>query len=212
MSIQPFKSKTHLVTYATRFLRNRVSSFRKDTNICMTADEERHHAYFPALITCIAFSDFLSGLHAGNIKSHSLPELKDYIHKFFKRPADYQHLDILYEMFRHKIAHICYPYLVFHTSDKPKLPKPNRRVTWTVGIYKGKPPIRLDDTGPRRDLKTITPWEVEYDSRMLVSLSTFRDDIVASIYGPSGYLKHLETDPNARSNFAKWIKVYMPPA
>ena len=54
-----------------------ISSFRKDTNICMTADKERHHAYFPALITCIAFSDFLSGLHAGNIKSHSLPELKD---------------------------------------------------------------------------------------------------------------------------------------
>jgi len=81
MSIQPFRSKTQLVTYAQWFLGNRVTAFRKDTNICMTADNKKHHAYFPALITCIAFSDFLSGLNAGNIKSHSLPELKDYIQK-----------------------------------------------------------------------------------------------------------------------------------
>src|SRR5579863_10095781 len=194
MSIHPFTSKTHLLAYARLFLKTRLETFRKDTNICMTADPKRQHAYFPALITCIAFADFLSGLHAGNIESHSIPELKDYVQKFFKKPADYQHLDLLYYMFRHKIAHICYPYLVFHTSDKPQLPKPNRKVTWTVGIYKGQPAIRLEDTGPRRDLKTRTPWEVEYDSRIIVSLSTFRSDVIASIYGPSGYLKHLESD------------------
>src|SRR5437764_1241715 len=114
VSIQPFRSDAELIKYATWFLRNRVTVFRKDTGICMTRIKG-HHAYFPALITCIAFADLLSGLYAGTIENHGLRHLKDYVAKFFKKSSDYIHIDILYLMFRHKIAHIAYPYLIFDT-------------------------------------------------------------------------------------------------
>jgi hypothetical protein len=153
MSIQPFKSDAQLLRYASWFVRDRIKVFREDVQICMTANADRHHAYFPALITCIGFLDFLSGLHAGKFDSLKLPDLQKYIRAFFRRPNDYTHIDIFYTMFRHKIAHIAYPYLVFDTASK-KLPPPRRRVTWTVGIYANKNPIELNDNPARKQLKT----------------------------------------------------------
>jgi len=86
MSITPFKSDEELVTFARAFFRDRVESFRKDIAICMRRDARGHHAYFPALITCIAFVDLISGLYAGSIRSHGLKELKRYARRFMKIP------------------------------------------------------------------------------------------------------------------------------
>jgi hypothetical protein len=123
MSIAPFKSDKDLVAFARIFFSNRVESFRKDLKICMTRDPRGDHAYFPALITCIGFADLISGLYAGNLRDHSLKELKEYAGKFMKAEytADARRLDILYECLRHKIAHLAYPYSVFDTDTKPNL-------------------------------------------------------------------------------------------
>jgi hypothetical protein len=213
MSFQPFKSERDLTQFAARFFKDRVQSFRKDVGICLTAKADGHHAYFPALITCIGFLDFLSGLNAGKLEGHGLTELKAYICKFFHRKGDYEHADILYVMFRHKIAHLAYPYLVFDTATKPRdFGPPHRRITWTVGIYRGKKPLELIVYPTSRTLiKSVTPWPVSYDARMVVSLTTLRTDIIKSIYGPSGYLSHLRSDTNARGRFARCIKEYAPP-
>lgn len=212
MSIKPFSSDRDLLEYATWFLRDRVHAFRKDVAICMTPNSERHHAYFPALITCIAFVDFLSGLYEGKLEYHGLPHLQKYISKFFRDKTDYVHIDILYFMFRHKIAHIAYPYLVFDTGTKSKLPGPHRRIVWTVGVYARKRPIELIDYPvPRTKLKTRTPWSVSYTSRIKVSIAALRTDIVKSIYGPSGYLQALKSDRVMREHFAQCMKVYAPP-
>jgi hypothetical protein len=208
-SIAPFTSDRELTDYARWFLRDRVNAFRKDTSICMTK-KNNSHAYFPALITCIAFADLLSGLHAGKLEHHGLADLKKYIDRFFRKNSDYAHIDILYLMFRHKIAHIAYPYLVFKTADKNLLP--HRRVVWTVGIYAGKKPIELIDYPSARTLlKTKTPWPVPYKSRIRVSLTALRRDIVNSIYGPTGYFQHLKSEPAARQRFARCLEVYAPP-
>jgi hypothetical protein len=106
MSISPFTSDKQLLDYACWFLRHRVNAFYKDTNICMTGDAKRSHAYFPALITCIAFADLLAGLYVGKLNYPRLTDLRAYISKFFRNKKDYTDLDILYLMFRHKIAHI----------------------------------------------------------------------------------------------------------
>jgi hypothetical protein len=45
----------------------------------------------------------------------------------------------LYHMFRHKIAHIAYPYLVFDTAKELKqLRLPHRRIVWSVGRLQGQ--------------------------------------------------------------------------
>jgi hypothetical protein len=76
MSFQPFKSEKDLTQYAARFFRDRVQSFRKDVSICLTANADGHHAYFPASITCIGFLDFLSGLNAGKLEATVLLNLE----------------------------------------------------------------------------------------------------------------------------------------
>jgi hypothetical protein len=55
------------------------------------------------------------------------------------------HLDILYEAIRHKVAHIAHPYAVFDTSTKPKVfgSSPKRRIAWTVYASKRKPAIQI---------------------------------------------------------------------
>jgi len=119
---RPFKSDKELVKFARAFFRNHVESFSKDLAICMTRDARGHHAYFAALITCIAFADLMSGLHAGTLRHQGLKELKRYAGKFMKAEytSDPRRLDILYEFLRHKIAHLAHPYTVFDTVTKQR--------------------------------------------------------------------------------------------
>lgn len=211
MSINPFSSDKQLLDYARWFLRDRVCAFRKDLAICMTGNAKAEHAYFPALITCIAFADLLTGLYVGELDYPKLADLRDYISRFFRNKNDHAHIDILYMMFRHKIAHIAYPYLVFDTSTK-KIPGPHRRIVWTVGIYAGRKPIELIDYPTSRTiLRTKTAWPVPYTSRIKVSLTALRTDIIKSIYGPSGYLQHFKSDSVARERFARCMKLYASP-
>jgi hypothetical protein len=164
------------------FYETGLRCFAKMLGICMTADSNGHHAYFPALITCIAFLDFLSGLYAGKLKGHNIVDLIRYANKFMDRNR-YRHIDLLYIMFCHKIAHIAYPYIVFDTStDNYLSSQRHRRITWTVYASRRTQPIELIDfSSPRSDLKTIVPWPVTYDSGMLISIRSFQTDVIKSI-------------------------------
>jgi hypothetical protein len=110
----------------------------------MTPNVRGQHAYFPALITCIAFVDLLSGLYAGNLQHHSRSELERYAEKFMKPEYTTDRVRVLYEFLRHKIAHLAYPYPVFDTVTKQHAFKgqPRRRITWTVYASKRRPALR----------------------------------------------------------------------
>jgi hypothetical protein len=207
MSIHPFTSDASLAKFAKEFFPDRVGSFRKDVKICLTANAKHEHAYFPALFTCIGFVDFLSGLHAGKMEGHSLAELKAYATRFMNiRHYSALELTILYECFRHKMAHLAYPYLVFDTVTKMRAfaGHQRRRITWTVYASKRNPPIEVIDYSTSQAItRSVRPWPVSYDCRVKISVASFQSDIIKSIYGPSGYLHHLEIDPSARERFAR---------
>ena len=209
-----FESDEKLLRFAKQFLRDQIDGFRKDIRICLTMDHLRRHAYFPALIRCISFVDFLGGLHAGDIEDHGLSELQSYARKFMDT-ANYDDLvlGILYEGFRHKIAHLSDLYPVFDTSTKPKkFAAPHRRITWTVYAGKRTPPIELIPyANPIFLRKTKTPWPVSYDHRIHISLRSFANDIVKSINGPSGYFRHLQSSSSARKNFEKSMQKFFSP-
>src|SRR6516164_3730149 len=215
MSIRPFKSDKELVKFATAFFSDRVGSFRKDVAICLTADANRHHAYFRALITCIGFVDLLSGLYAGKLEGQSRNELKSYAARFMDAAKyDPLRIDILYLAFRHKLAHLSFPYVVFDTTadGRELADKKHRRITWTVHASKRSSPLKLDDRPTPQFLKrTLRPWAVSYNCRAIISVRTFQIDIVKSIYGPKGYLRCLQSELIARENFAKCMKVIFPP-
>ena len=208
-----FSTDKELITFARRFFRDRVGSFRKDVRICLTADNKREHAYFPALITCIAFLDLLSGLYSGKLEGHGLTELQQYVSRFMN-PTNYDPLrvSVLYMTFRHKIAHLSVPYVVFDTRTRKEFAAhKQRRITWSVFASKRPQPIELKDyAAPRPFKKTLRPWPLDYDCRALVSVRRFEVDIVKSIYGKSGYLKHLEADANARAQFTKCMNSLFP--
>ena len=104
-----------MASFARKFFANRIETFRKDIAICLTPNARGEHAYFPALIICIAFADLLSGLYAGRFHRHGLKELKQYAAKFMEPEytSDNRRLEVFrYECLRHKVAHLAYPYAV----------------------------------------------------------------------------------------------------
>jgi hypothetical protein len=109
MSIEPFSSDEQLLRFSKWFFRNRLETFRKDIDICMAPNRRGQHAYFPALFICIAFTDLLSGLHAGKLWPR-LDDFKRYVAKFIRHP-EYtpDHVNLLYECIRHKVAHLRIP-------------------------------------------------------------------------------------------------------
>ena len=114
MSIAHFKNEAELLGFAREFFDNRVETFQKDIAICRTPDAFGQHAYFPALITCIAFAELLSGCYAGRLNGLELKHLEQYA-KDFMEPEytfDRRNLELLYECLRHKVAHLAYPYAV----------------------------------------------------------------------------------------------------
>ena len=148
------------------------------------------------------------------LENHNFSDLWKYAKKFMDA-GDYDELRlaILYEAFRHKIAHLSDPYPVFDTATKPKIfHGPHRRIAWTVYASQRAIPIKLVPYPERTLLKrTRTPWPVSYDHRIEISLRSLANDIVKSIVGPSGYLRHLDSDSSAQKNFEKAMQTFFRP-
>ena len=213
MPVLPFASDADVVQFAKAFLNEHLDRFNKDIAICLKADAEKRHAYFPALITCIAFLDFLSGLYAGTLERHSLKELKHYVRNFMD-PSEYteDRLNVLYELFRHKVAHLALPYAVFGTNTKPKTfgGQPRRLITWTVRASGPRPPISIVSViPPKHILKAVTPWSVSYDHIAVIGVRSFASDIIKSV---PKYLRHLKKDKTkiALSRFKDCMNIYFP--
>jgi hypothetical protein len=208
MSVRPFKSDEDVEKFAREFLKEHDQRFSKDVAICLRPDKNGSHAYFPAVITCIAFAELLSGLHAGNLKGDGLKKLKDYAFDFMDRTIyDADRLEILYVMFRHKVAHLAQPYAV--TKTKPAFQgQPKRLITWTVEESGAKPAIEIvPETSPQQILKAVTPWPVYYDHRAYVRIESLASDIRESV---PKYLERLQTDKSACANFRKCMKHFFP--
>ncbi len=137
--------------------------------------------------------------------------LRDYAHKFMDRTVYTDlHLSILYEGFRHKLAHLAHPYFVFDTGRKSNVPGPRRRIVWTVRARGPRPPIVLVPHNDRIRSYTL-PWPVPYDHRIYISVAGLKRDIVGSVRGRNGYLAALKRDPVLQRNFAKCMKRFFPP-
>jgi len=151
----------------------------------------------------------LSSLYAGNLAGPALKQLKKYAADFL--PADYteDRLDVLYECFRHKVAHLALPYAVFDTTKSETFRGQSKRlITWTVDSGRRKLSIEIVQVKPVQQVKTaVTPWPVHYDHRATVYLCRLTCDIKTSL---SKYLHHLETDATARCHFQKCMATYFP--
>ena len=204
MSIAHFKNEEELLGFAREFFDNRVETFQKDIAICRTPDAEGRHAYFPALITCIAFAELLSGCYAGRLNGLKLRDLERYAKDFMEPDYtdDPRSLELLYECLRHKVAHLAYPYPVIRYGE------PRRLVTWSIHETEGRPAIAITDYPTPQSLVRTIPWPVSYDCLIEVWVGSLATDIVKSINGNSGYLQHLQSSPTSRKYFATCMRKY----
>jgi len=202
MPVLPFTSDADVVKFARAFLDGHVKRFRKDIAICLTPDGNRSHAYFPALITCIAFVDLLSGLYAGKLENHGVKELKKYASDFLDATTyTADRIEIMYEMFRHKVAHLAQPYVVFDTHSKTKFQQqPRRLIAWTVQASGPRPAIEIVKVAPQQILRPPTPWPVLYDHRVYIRLKILAADIRKSV---PRYLQRVKTDSASRDTFKR---------
>jgi len=210
MSIAPFTSHKQLLDFAHQFVTGRISGFKKDINICLTADKNGRHAYFPALMTCLSVLDLLSGLFAGDLRNASLLQIKRYVRTFMDmKKYSKLNLEILHVVFRHKLAHHSHPYYVLDTAADNRISK-RMRVTWAVTAGWRSQPIEIR-WQPKRHLKKFSaPWRVNYDHRVYISIPHLRKDIIESACGPNGYLQKLNKSSKTRLNFANCITEFFP--
>jgi hypothetical protein len=194
MSLVAFKNQNELISYANWFVKERIEVFRKDVSICLTPDKNRRHAYMPALLTCISLLELLSGLYTGKLKNIRLSGLLKYSQRFLDSnlySADL--ISVLYEMFRHKIAHELYK-------------KPQRLITWQVFAESRDFPIEIIQTSGT--LTRRPPWPVKFTHKCIVSIYRLKVDFVKSAIETGGYLSFLRTDVQSQTNFEKCMLEY----
>ncbi len=201
-----FKNRDDLILYANKFVKRRIKTFRKDISICLTADENHSHAYMPALLTCISLLELFSGLYAGKLKRIGIDGILSYSKRFLKTNTyTCDRLSVLYEMFRHKIAHVTQPYGVFDTysvySKHPLKQFPKRLITWKVNASDRHPPI--DIVSKAGTLTEQPPWHVRYTHKCMVSIHRLNIDICKSATGKGGYLEELKKEEGVQNRFEK---------
>lgn len=202
-----FTTDKEAIDFAKAFVRHRVAGFTKDINICLTADKNQSHAYFPGLMTCISCLELFSGLYAGKLYPIGLPKIEAYA-KSFMDQTHYSHnnLELLYKAFRHKLAHMSHPYFVTDTA-KAGINGQRRLITWTVYASDLKPPIELISCGPTKLEQTLRPWDVTYDHRVKISVRRLAIDIRKSA---RLYMRNITTDRTTRKNFEKCMVWFYP--
>lgn len=192
--------------YARGFVSRRIKTYRKDVFICLTRNANGAHAYMPGLIATVSMLELLSGLYSGRLRSIGLKGILDYSGEFMD-PTAYteDRIAVLYELFRHKIAHLGHPYAVFDSHsvrNKHVLHNYERRwITWQINSSDYKPAI--DIRKQSGTLRKDPPWPVHFTHKCFISLRRLSIDIRASAYGNSGYLAYLKTSQNAIKQFTK---------
>ena len=197
--------------FAQQFLANRLEGFKKDMRVCLRPDEQEPNkvAFFPGLLTCISLLELLSGLYAGKVTGHSPARAHAYAAQFMD-PQIYsdRNVEILYGVYRHKIAHLGHPYYVFDTGTNPtKFPGPRQRITFNVRAGGATPAVFLHKhVGIVSHLKV--PWSVPFDHEAIITVTTFRDDVLDSI---PNYLAAVSASPDLQQKFELCMKEFFPP-
>jgi hypothetical protein len=206
-NIYPFQTKDDVTRFAEKFVQGRVDGFKRDIDICLTADANREHAYMPALMAVIAHIDYLSGLNAGDVEDHSIDDLVRLVREHMPSRYPDHELRVLYVAFRHKLAHLSHPYFVFDTASDGRLKGGQPMLlTWTITEEAHEPPLHIERIDPPRVLvQTFCPWETRYDHRMHISIRTLADDAIKL---SAAYLEKLRRDPQLWEKFQGCMKEF----
>lgn len=193
--------------FAQRFLEARLAGFTKDIEICLTgrpADWRPGltYAYFPALMACCGTLEYLACMYHGRRKCND-DQVAEFATEFMSQPSyDAAAIRLLFEGFRHKIAHHGIASGVWHDRRN------NRRITWSIGPDQAGPPIQLQDD--ERHLISDPPWPCRVTHRAEIHLGCLANDIKAAALAPQGYGSALQRSDDLRAKFIKCMEYMYP--
>jgi len=133
-------TEARIVAYAVWFATERIETFDKDIAICLRADERNRHAYMPALISCTGMIELFACLLYGDLEAKGIGRLVEFANRFMN-PEHYSEtaLKVLWDVFRHKVAHVSRPYGVQHVAVLNADGKQGL-VTWEVTAFDREEP------------------------------------------------------------------------
>ncbi len=138
------------------------------------------HAYFPALATCCATLEYLSGLRRGNvIDSVGYDQISHFSDRHLPQPDyDRETIRILFLAFRNSVAHRGISTGVW--VDRQPGPGRGRRLTWKVLANSRHPAVRIRNE--KGKLTKDPPEDCEYTHRVYIHLRDLWIDIRGAVH------------------------------
>ncbi|ALI37218.1 hypothetical protein NMY3_03031 [Candidatus Nitrosocosmicus oleophilus] len=176
---------------AQAIVNDKTKNLRFDVNRCMMKDSEGN-APLSALLYCFAMIDFMGALYAGQGGKKDMNNKNVDTSNNAKKMSlqflgyEYDSIEIIWQMFRHKTIHVSMPETVFEFD--------NRRISW-----------ELNDDNKANHLQILprsitesgiipignTRINLEYDHKFVIHIETLSNDIIKSMHK---YLDALEKD------------------
>ena len=195
-------------TFANAFVTTRTAGFLKDMEICLTHTPNGAggvtHAYFPALATCCAFLEYMTGLARGRLNGTGWREVAAWAARHLRQP-DYSEatIRVLMEAFRNSVAHRGIATGIWR--DRSDGGRETRRITWMLSELGGTPACQLiEEAGV---LERDPPWPCPYTHRMHIYLRSLADELAA---GARRYADTLLADADVQQRFENAMRTLYP--
>jgi hypothetical protein len=156
----------------------------------------------PAFLICMAHLDLFSGLNRGQLGCGRKP-IQIFLDTYSDAPSySLENVTILYEGFRHHIAHCGGPSVPIAKFDK--------RMAWRLhdkrrGTHSALELVR--ESLPVKKNRRVYPWPIEMDHRFEICLRTLHKDILKAV---RRYANALRDDALVRERFDRAIQAYFP--
>jgi hypothetical protein len=198
-----------IVVFAQDFIRKRVWGMQKDISICLTdtasgIGDSITHAYFPALATCCAFLEYMTGLCRGRLGGIGW----DAVAAWTSRYLNVSHYNqdvvrVLFDGFRHAVAHRGIASGIW--IDRHPSVIPGRRITWRLEEGTKRPACTLvEDCGV---LTMDSPWPSPHTHRMHICLRSLAEDLAV---GAEAYAVEIGNDELLQENFGRAMQTLYP--
>jgi hypothetical protein len=183
-----FPERNELKRFARKFVRERISSLKKDVNHCLNSP----YAPFPAILYCFSTIDLMGALYAGKAVSidpqtqQRVPltaNSKEYMKKFMNYTTE--QCNFLMDLYRHKLVHLAQPRPVIRDSD-------NRVVSWQYYHDNAEKHLLLEDAPQDSKIQVKSGTSITVNKIFNIGIQQLCADIEDSVEGHSGYIDKLE--------------------
>ncbi len=214
----PFNDNAALLSFAQKFVGDRVSALKSDVGVCLG---RKPYATFAVLLSCFSTIDLLAALCSGEAArdipvpgklgkfrpARTTANAKHYMTTFMLYTDE--QAAILQALYRHKTVHLAQPGPIVVDAQ-------GRRISWLCNHTHSN---MLTPEVPRSPMHlTVQPsagatipvadgWTVPCDHLFWVSLNDLLQDVVDSVHRPStGYLSKLSDDADLQAKFSLAIE------